>query len=301
MSIQLTALSKKIGNQLVLNNIHVEVGAGEVVGFLGPNGAGKTTTMRILTGSLFYDTGSVRVCGLEVRDNQLDTGAMIGYLPENNPLYPEMYVREYLDFVAQTYRIKSGRKELVEEMIERVGLQSESHKKIGQLSKGYKQRVGLAQALLPDPKVLILDEPTTGLDPNQLEEIRQLIREIGKNKTVILSTHIMQEVKAICNRVIIINKGEIVADYPDISKLNLADGKERQFEVEFLNEIDVSELQRISQITFISEIDKNKFVLSANEDIAALVFDFAVQSNNKMLKLKEVEGSMEDVFRKLTR
>jgi ABC-2 type transport system ATP-binding protein len=212
MSIQIAGLSKKIGKQLVLNNISFDIGAGEIVGFLGPNGAGKTTTMRILTGSLAYEIGSVRICGLEVKENRTQTNALIGYLPENNPLYPEMYVREYLDFIAGIYGIKSERKALIEEMIERVGLSPEVHKKIKQLSKGYKQRVGLAQALLPDPKVLILDEPTTGLDPNQLEEIRTLIKGVGQDKTVMLSTHILQEVKALCNRVIIINKGEIAAD-----------------------------------------------------------------------------------------
>lgn len=212
MSIQIAGLSKKIGKQLVLNNISFDIGAGEIVGFLGPNGAGKTTTMRILTGSLAYEIGSVRICGLEVKENRTQTNALIGYLPENNPLYPEMYVREYLDFIAGIYGIKSERKALIEKMIERVGLSPEVHKKIKQLSKGYKQRVGLAQALLPDPKVLILDEPTTGLDPNQLEEIRTLIKGAGQDKTVMLSTHILQEVKALCNRVIIINKGEIAAD-----------------------------------------------------------------------------------------
>lgn len=212
MSIQIAGLTRKIEKQLVLNNISFDIGAGEIVGFLGPNGAGKTTTMRILTGNLAYEVGSVRICGLEVKENRTQTNALIGYLPENNPLYPEMYVREYLDFMAGIYGIKSGRKVLVEEMIERVGLSPEVHKKIKQLSKGYKQRVGLAQALLPDPKVLILDEPTTGLDPNQLEEIRTLIKGVGQDKTVMLSTHILQEVKALCNRVIIINKGEIAAD-----------------------------------------------------------------------------------------
>ncbi len=212
MSIQIAGLTRKIEKQLVLNNISFDIGAGEIVGFLGPNGAGKTTTMRILTGNLAYEVGSVRICGLEVKENRTQTNALIGYLPENNPLYPEMYVREYLDFIAGIYGIKSGRKALIEEMIERVGLSPEVHKKIKQLSKGYKQRVGLAQALLPDPKVLILDEPTTGLDPNQLEDIRALIKGVGQDKTVMLSTHILQEVKALCNRVIIINKGEIAAD-----------------------------------------------------------------------------------------
>ncbi len=219
MSLQVTNLTKKYGEQTVLNDISFGIGDSEIVGFLGPNGAGKSTTMRILTGSLPYESGSVKVCGLEVKDHALETKAMIGYLPEHNPLYTEMYVKEYLMFIAETYGLGKERKQKVEELIAKVGLLPEYKKKIGQLSKGYRQRVGLAQALLADPKVLILDEPTTGLDPNQLEEIRSLIREIGKNRTVLLSTHIMQEIKAICNRVIIINKGNIAADYPDLTEM----------------------------------------------------------------------------------
>ncbi len=182
MSVSISNLSKNYGEQTVLNNIGFEIGEGEVVGFLGPNGAGKTTTMKIITGTLSYNTGSVKVCGLEVKDNTLQTNALIGYLPEQNPLYTEMYVKEYLLFVAETHGIKKDREKLVNELIEKVGLTPEFHKKIGQLSKGYRQRVGLAQALVPNPKVLILDEPTTGLDPNQLEEIRNLIRELGKDR-----------------------------------------------------------------------------------------------------------------------
>ena len=213
MSVSITGLSKVIGGQLILNNINLEAKKGDVVGFLGPNGAGKTTTMRILTGGLTYKTGSVRISGMEVNENRLKVNALIGYLPENNPLYPEMYVREYLNWVAQTYPAIKNKKEVVEALILKTGLTTEAHKKTGQLSKGYKQRVGLAQALIPDPGVLILDEPTTGLDPNQLVEIRELIRETGTNKTVILSTHILQEVQAVCNRVIIINQGEIAGDF----------------------------------------------------------------------------------------
>jgi ABC-2 type transport system ATP-binding protein len=213
MSVSITGLSKVLGGQLILNNISLDAGRGDVVGFLGPNGAGKTTTMRILTGGLMYKTGSVKISGMEVRENRLKVNALIGYLPENNPVYPEMYVREYLNSVAAVYPDVKNRKDVVETVIEKTGLSSEVHKKIGMLSKGFKQRVGLAQALIPDPEVLILDEPTTGLDPNQLVEIRELIREAGKDKTVILSTHILQEVQAVCNRVIIINKGEIAGDF----------------------------------------------------------------------------------------
>lgn len=297
MSVSISNLSKNYGEQKVLNNIGFEIGEGEVVGFLGPNGAGKTTTMKIIAGTLSYNTGSVKVCGLEVKDNTLQTNALIGYLPEQNPLYTEMYVKEYLLFVAETHGIKKDREKLVNELIEKVGLTPEFHKKIGQLSKGYRQRVGLAQALVPNPRVLILDEPTTGLDPNQLEEIRNLIRELGKDRTVILSTHIMQEIKAICNRVIIINKGEIVADYPDISKISQLDENNLLFEVEFLN---VAEITGIEGINAISAKNKNTYTVSASRDIRAELFDFAVKSGNKILTMKAVERSMEEVFRSLT-
>jgi ABC-2 type transport system ATP-binding protein len=281
-----------------LNNIGFEIGEGEVVGFLGPTGAGKTTTMKIITGTLSYNTGSVKVCGLEVKDNTLQTNALIGYLPEQNPLYTEMYVKEYLLFVAETHGIKKDREKLVNELIEKVGLTPEFHKKIGQLSKGYRQRVGLAQALVPNPKVLILDEPTTGLDPNQLEEIRNLIRELGKDRTVILSTHIMQEIKAICNRVIIINKGEIVADYPDISKISQFGENNLQFEVEFLNP---AEITGIDGLNAVSAKGKNTYTILASGDIRAEIFDFAVKSGNKILTMKTVERSMEEVFKDLTK
>ena len=297
MSINISNLSKNYGEQTVLNNIGFEIGEGEVVGFLGPNGAGKTTTMKIIAGALSYNVGSVKVCGLEVKDNTLHTNALIGYLPEQNPLYPEMYVKEYLLFVAETHGIDKGKEQLVNELIDKVGLRPEFHKKIGQLSKGYRQRVGLAQALIPNPKVLILDEPTTGLDPNQLEEIRNLIRELGKDRTVIFSTHIMQEIKAICNRVIIINKGEIVADYSDISKINLFDENNLQFEVEFLN---VAEITGIEGINAVSAKGKNIYTILASRDIRADIFDFAVKSENKILTMKTVERSMEEVFRSLT-
>lgn len=300
MSISISNLSKKYGNQKVLTNIGFEIGEGEVVGFLGPNGAGKTTTMKILAGALSYNTGSVKVCGLEVKTNTLKTNALIGYLPEQNPLYPEMYVKEYLLFVAKTHGISNERNALVDELINKVGLRPEFQKKIGQLSKGYRQRVGLAQALIPNPKVLILDEPTTGLDPNQLEEIRSLIRELGKDRTVLLSTHIMQEIKAICSRVIVINKGEIVADYPNISKINLFDENNLQFEVEFLNEVDATEVEKLNGISAVNTLDENRFAIIASSDIRADIFDFAVKTNNKILMIKPVERSMEEVFRSLT-
>lgn len=298
MSIHISNLSKNYGRQTVLNNISFEIGEGEVVGFLGPNGAGKTTTMKIIAGALSYNTGSVKVCDLEVKDNTLQTNALIGYLPEQNPLYPEMYVKEYLLFVAETHGIDKDKEQLVDVLIDKVGLRPEFHKKIGQLSKGYRQRVGLAQALVPNPKVLILDEPTTGLDPNQLEEIRNLIRELGKDRTVILSTHIMQEIKAICSRVLIINKGEIVADYPDISKINLYDENHLQFEVEFLNEAEISEIEGIISVT---PKGNNIYIVLASTDVRAQLFDFAVKTGNKIQVIKPVERSMEEVFRSLTR
>ena len=211
MSVSVKGLTKNYGAQIAVNNISFDAQPGSVLGFLGPNGAGKSTTMRMLTGYLPNATGRLEICGFDMESQALEAKMHIGYLPENNPLYPEMYVKEFLDFVADIHHIRN-KKARIEEVISLTGLGSEQHKKIAQLSKGYKQRVGLAQAILHDPQVLILDEPTSGLDPNQLIEIRSLIKELGKTKTVILSTHIMQEVEAICDRVIIINKGQIVAD-----------------------------------------------------------------------------------------
>jgi len=302
MSISIQNLSKKYGEQTVLNHISFEIGEGEVVGFLGPNGAGKTTTMKILAGALSYENGSAKICGMEVSEDSLKTKSLLGYLPEQNPQYADMYVKEYLLFVAETYGLKRKEKEQrVNELIDKVGLRPEFHKKIGQLSKGYRQRVGLAQALIPNPKVLILDEPTTGLDPNQLEEIRSLIREIGKDKTVLLSTHIMQEIKAICNRVIIINKGEIVADYPDISKINLFDKSSLHFEVEFAEAVKVESLQELENVSTVNQLSEKQFSIIATADIRGIIFDFAVKSNNKILTINTVERRMEEVFRELTK
>jgi ABC-2 type transport system ATP-binding protein len=299
VSISISNISKSYGEQTVLNHINFEIGTGEVVGFLGPNGAGKTTTMKILTGALPYSSGSAKICGLEVSENQLLTSSMVGYLPEQNPQYTDMYVKEYLLFVAETYKQGKAKHQRVDELIDLVGLRPEFHKKIGQLSKGYRQRVGLAQALIPNPKVLILDEPTTGLDPNQLEEIRTLIREIGKDKTVLLSTHIMQEIKAICNRVIIINKGEIVADYPDISKISHFDENSMHLEVEFQKA--ATGLEQLQNISSVDALSDTSFSIIANTDIRAEIFDFAVKSGNKILTMKTMERSIEDVFKSLTK
>jgi len=300
MSISISNLTKNYGEQVVLNNISFQIGAGEVVGFLGPNGAGKTTTMKILAGALPYSNGSVKICEMEVNENSLLTKSQVGYLPELNPLYTEMYVKEYLLFVAETYGLGKEKNARVNELIDKVGLRPEFHKKIGQLSKGYRQRVGLAQALIPNPKVLILDEPTTGLDPNQLEEIRNLIREIGKERTVLLSTHIMQEIKAICNRVIVINKGEIVADYADISKIKLFDENSFHLEVEFAEAIETQKIEKLENINNVKTISNKHFIVIASADIRADIFDFAVKTNNKILTIKEIERSMEEVFRVLT-
>jgi ABC-2 type transport system ATP-binding protein len=300
MSISIKNLTKKYGEQTVLNNITFEIGEGEVVGFLGPNGAGKTTTMKILAGALSYTNGLVKICGVEVSENPLLTKSFVGYLPEQNPLYQDMYVKEYLLFVAETYGLGKEKHERVNELIDQVGLRPEFQKKIGQLSKGFRQRVGLAQALIPNPKVLILDEPTTGLDPNQLEEIRSLIREIGKDKTVLLSTHIMQEIKAICNRVIVINNGDIVADYSDLSKLKAFDEDSYHLEVEFANNVKIDLLEKLENVTNVKQTAANHFIVIAACDIRSSLFDFAVATNNKILIINVIERSMEEVFKSLT-
>ncbi len=211
MSISIQNINKSYGNQKALSDVSLEIEKGEIVGFLGPNGAGKSTLMKIISSYISQDSGIVKVCKFNTAEQENDSKKRIGYLPENNPLYKEMYIKEYLNFVASIYKIED-KKQRIEQMIQKVGLQSEQHKTIGELSKGYQQRVGLVAALLHNPEVLILDEPTTGLDPNQLEEVRKLIKEVGKDKTVLLSTHILQEVEKMCNRVVIINKGEIVSD-----------------------------------------------------------------------------------------
>lgn len=301
MSIYINNISKTYGAQQVLKNISFSIGEGEIVGFLGPNGAGKTTTMRILAGALSYNEGSAQICGVEVAENPLETKKNVGYLPEQNPLYADMYVREYLLFVAETYRLGKEKAKRVEELIDLVGLRPECRKKIGQLSKGYRQRVGLAQALIHNPKVLILDEPTTGLDPNQLVEIRNLIREIGQNRTVLFSTHIMQEIEAVCNRVIIINQGEIVADYPDVKEISRFVENEFRVEVEFLHSVKKEQLDGVKGITNIEQKNEQLFVLTSEKDIRAEVFDFAVKTNNKILILKSLERKMEEVFRELTK
>lgn len=298
MSITLSHISKSYGTHQVLKDISFSIGEGEIVGFLGPNGAGKTTTMRILAGSLDYEKGSAKICGVEVKDLPMETKKNVGYLPEQNPLYTDMYVKEYLLFVAEMYKLGKDKQKRVDELIDLVGLRPEFQKKIGQLSKGYRQRVGLAQALIHNPKVLILDEPTTGLDPNQLVEIRNLIREIGKNRTVLFSTHIMQEIEAVCNRVIIINKGEIVADYPDVNQIENFAGNDYHIEVEFIDPVENLPMKSIKSV---ETMDKKSFFISAEKDVREEIFDFAVANNNKVLMMKIQERKMEEVFRELTK
>ena len=300
MSISVQAVSKFYGQQCVLNKVRFEIGSGEIVGFLGPNGAGKSTMMKIITGFVPYEEGSVKVCGLEVSENGLQTKGLIGYLPEHNPLYLEMYVKEYLRFVAEIYQLGKASHARIDEMIEKTGLTAEYHKKIGQLSKGYRQRVGLAQALIPNPKVLILDEPTTGLDPNQLIEVRNLIAEIGKEKTVLLSTHIMQEVSALCDRVIIINKGNIVADEKEKSITASNRKKQQLLTVEVDQAIDEKEFLSVSGVKKVTELKPLQFLVESDEDIRAAVSRFVSSKGIALLTLKQEERNMEDVFHELT-
>jgi ABC-2 type transport system ATP-binding protein len=296
MSIEVKNLSKVYGKQKALNNISFKIEKGEIVGFLGPNGAGKSTMMKILTTYIDSSEGEAKVSDFNVANNSKSVQQVVGYLPEHNPLYLEMYVREYLEFNAGVYNIPKSR---IAEVIELTGLSPESHKKIGQLSKGYRQRVGLANALLHNPEVLILDEPTTGLDPNQLVEIRHLIKSLGKEKTVFLSTHIMQEVEAICDRVIIINKGEIVAD----KKLNeLRDNKQQTVVVEFDYRVEDAFLNKLPHVKLVTNTHDfvYEITFSTAEDMRSVVFDFAHDNKLKILQLNQKNASLDSLFRDLT-
>ncbi len=301
MSVKVEQLTKVYGEQRAVNNISFEAKKGQVLGFLGPNGAGKTTTMKIITCFIPQTQGSAEVCGYNTIDSPMEVRSRIGYLPEHNPLYKEMYVKEYLRFVGGLNKV-SNRKKRVEEMIEWVGLGREQHKLIGALSKGYRQRVGLAQAMLHDPEVLILDEPTSGLDPNQLVEIRKLIIDLGKEKTVIFSTHIMQEVQAICDQVMIINKGEIVANDPVEALQNRITGS-NVITVEFSKKIKKELLNKIPKIKSIQSLGDNQWQISSslNDDIRKEIFDFAVQNELTLLGMRKEVYSVEDVFQELTK
>ncbi|OAB76033.1 gliding motility-associated ABC transporter ATP-binding subunit GldA [Cochleicola gelatinilyticus] len=296
MSIHVSNISKIYGSQKALNNVSFKIESGEIVGFLGPNGAGKSTMMKILTTYIAPTEGTAKINSFSLSEAPKKIQQTIGYLPEHNPLYLDMYVREYLQFNAELYKTPTSE---VEKVISRVGLTQEAHKKIGQLSKGYRQRVGLANALLHDPDVLILDEPTTGLDPNQLIEIRELIKNIGSTKTVLLSTHIMQEVEAICDRVIIINKGEIVLD----KKLSeLSNEKQQIVEVEFDYRVEEIALQKLTHVTKVENSAGFVYQLYFNtqEDMRSSVFDFAHDNGLKILQLHQKNTTLEKLFVELT-
>lgn len=300
MSIEVKNLLKVYGEQKAVNDISFKVGKGEIVGFLGPNGAGKSTTMKIITGYLEKTSGDAFVCGMNVADQPLETKKKIGYLPELNALYYDMYVREYLAFVAELHKIKS-QKSKIESVIELTGLTIESKKKIGQLSKGYKQRVGLAAALIHDPEVLILDEPTSGLDPNQIIEIREVIKKQGKDKTVLFSSHILQEVEAICDRVIIINKGELVAD-DKLSILRQRSSSSNTVKVSFKESIDKSWLAQLPAARSVNKIDANNWQLATDhpEQLRKQILELSLQHNLNIVSLQSDSQSLEDVFRNLT-
>ncbi|WP_282127040.1 gliding motility-associated ABC transporter ATP-binding subunit GldA [Marinifilum flexuosum] len=298
MSIKVQEVSKLYGKQKALDNVSFEINQGEVVGFLGPNGAGKSTMMKIITGFVPQSSGLVEVNGLNIEEHSWEVRRQIGYLPEHNPLYLEMYVKEYLDHVASIYKLGKAKKSRIAEMIDLTGLGLEQNKKIGALSKGYRQRVGIAQALIHDPKVVILDEPTTGLDPNQLVEIRNLIQEIGKQKTVMLSTHIMQEVEACCERALIINKGNLVAD-KKIENLS-SELSSKMIEVEFANDISLDILNQHEGIKEVISLGDNKFSISSSDDIRKEIFQMAVKNNWEILEMKSQTQRLEDLFHQLT-
>jgi len=303
MSIHVNSLTKIYGKQKAIDTISFEIKSGEIVGFVGPNGAGKSTTMKILTGFIPPTSGSAKINGLDLMENSLEIRKNIGYLPENNPLYLDMYIKEYLEFVAGIYKLGDNTESRIKEIIKQTGLTIEQQKKIGALSKGYRQRVGLAQALIHDPSILILDEPTSGLDPNQIIEIRNLISEVGKEKTVMLSTHIMQEVEAICDRIIIINKGKIVADDTIDSIHKHTKDQLVTVVVEFDKEPIKGQLEQIEKVEKVAKIDDKNWLIqsSSQEDIRQFIFRFAVDSGLAVLSMQKKEKSLEDVFQELTK
>lgn len=299
MSIEIKDLVKIYGEQKAVDGISFKVDQGEIVGFLGPNGAGKSTTMKIITGYLGQDGGEVSVCGIPVKQRPLESRKKIGYLPEANPLYPDMYVREYLDFIADVHAV-ADRRQKIESVIATVGLTPENKKRLGQLSKGYKQRVGLAAALLHNPEVLILDEPTSGLDPNQIIEIRDTIKKLGENKTVLFSSHILQEVEALCDRVVIINKGKLIADSP-LSQLRKAN-QDNAVRVAFKETLDASQLQTLKNITAVRQLSVHEWELAAAEtgELKKQLLELALQNNWNIVSLQSENKSLEEIFRNLT-
>ena len=301
MSVIVENLTKIYGTQHAVDNISFEAKKGEILGFLGPNGAGKSTTMKILTCFIPQSSGKATVCGFDVEKDAMELRKKIGYLPENNPLYKDMYVEEYLLFIAGLHKV-ANKKAAVEEMIERTGLSPERHKIINSLSRGYKQRVGLAQAMLHNPEVLILDEPTSGLDPNQLVDIRNLIKELGREKTVIFSSHIMQEVQALCDRVIIINKGKLVAN-DSIEDLRKKVAGETIITVEFQGKVQVDLLRKIKNIKDVKAIGSGRYQLtgSTEGDARPDIFRFAVENSLVLTELHSEISSIEDIFQKLTK
>ena len=302
MSIVAQGVTKFYGEQKALDNVSFEIKTGEIVGFLGPNGAGKSTMMKIITGFIPPSSGNVFVNGIETGDGSLEIRKRIGYLPENNPLYPEMYVREYLRFTASLYKSNIPVKKQIDDIVEMTGLAPEQKKKIGSLSKGFRQRVGLAQALIHNPDVLILDEATTGLDPNQIIEIRNLIRDAGREKTVMLSTHIMQEVEAICNRVIIIDKGIIVADEEKKNIYSKISQAKQVILIEFDRDPDETLLNSIQFADSVKRVKAHTWIFEASgeEDVRPAIFAFAVSNNLTVLSLQKQENNLEEVFRILT-
>ncbi|MBV6483641.1 MAG: putative ABC transporter ATP-binding protein YxlF [Flavobacteriales bacterium] len=300
MSIEVKNVSKIYGEQKALDNVSFNIEPGQIVGFLGPNGAGKSTMMKIITCFIPQTEGQIKVCGFDVTEQPIDVKRHVGYLPEHNPLYLDMYVKEYLDFTAGVYKI-ANKKERIKEMIEMVGLTIEQNKKIGALSKGYRQRVGLAQAMIHNPDVLILDEPTTGLDPNQLEEIRNLIKRIGKEKTIMLSTHIMQEVEAICDKTIIINKGKIVANDTTI-ELQKQQSKTIILTVEFDKEVSKNQLEKIEGVSkALNKVANTWYFEIKSDQVRNNIYQFAMQNELTVLTIQKETQSLENVFKKLTK
>lgn len=301
MSIKVSHLTKLYGAQKAVDDISFEIGKGEIIGFLGPNGAGKSTTMKIIACYLPPSSGTAEVCGFDVLNQPLEVRKRIGYLPEHNPLYKDMYIREYLSFIGKIHGLGAGLKDRIEEMIELTGLTRERKKKISQLSKGYRQRVGLAHAMIHDPEVLILDEPTTGLDPNQLVEIRQLIRRLGKEKTLIFSSHILQEVQAVADRIIIIDKGKLVAD-DKTETLKRNQKTANIYILEFEKAIDEKLLRSISGIDKVESLNERNFKLysKSDKDLRAGIFKWAAENDQVLLTLNRQAGDLEDIFKELT-